>query len=123
MLDYAIIFTTGGAVLWCKAFCENKFKYDIVNMFIKNVLLDDKTINKNSYAFNDNVLKWKILPDVKIVFAIVYKEILQLTMIDDLIDMVKYDFEQKVWPSLGVRGGLVLKLPTQQYDVRFNEIV
>ena len=44
-------------------------------------------------------------------------------MIDDLIDMVKYDFEHKVWPSLGVRGGLVLKLPTQQYDVRFNEIV
>ena len=76
MLDYAIIFTTGGAVLWCKAFCETTFKYDIVNMFIKNVLLDDKTINKNSYAFNDNVLKWKILPDVKIVFAIVYKEIL-----------------------------------------------
>ena len=122
MLDYACIFTTGGVVLWCKAFCETNFKYDIVNMFIKNVLLDDKTINKNSYSFNDNILKWKMLPDLKIVFAIVYKEILQLTMIDDLLEMMKFDFENKVWPKLNIRSGVVMTLPPQ-YQIRFQEIM
>lgn len=111
MLDYACIFTTGGVVLWCKAFCETGLKYDMVNMFIKNILLDDKTINKNSFSFNDNILKWKILPDLKIVFAIVYKEILQLTMVDDLIEMMKFDFEHKVWPKLNIRSGVVVTLP------------
>jgi len=60
MLDYACIFTTGGVVLWCKAFCDTSIKLDIVNMFIKNVLLDDKTIHKNSYDFQGNILRWKI---------------------------------------------------------------
>lgn len=51
MLDYAFIFTTGGVVLWCKAFCDTTFKLDIANQFIKSVLLDEKTINKNSYNY------------------------------------------------------------------------
>jgi hypothetical protein len=70
-------------------------------MLIKNVLLDDKaTGQKNSYSHSDSVLRWKIQPDIKIVFAIVYKEILQLTLIDEFLEMLAYDFEQKVWPKL-----------------------
>ena len=43
MIDYACIFTTGGAVLWCKTFCDTQYKLDVVNLFVKNVLLDEKT--------------------------------------------------------------------------------
>ena len=100
MIDYACIFTTGGVVLWCKAFCDTSFKLDIVNMFIKTVLLDEKTAGKNSYSFQDNILRFKLQSDLKIVFAIVYKEILQLTMIDDLLDMIKFDFVNKILPKL-----------------------
>ena len=111
MIDYAFIFTTGGVVLWCKAFCDTSFKLDIANMFIKSVLLDEKTINKNTYSYQDNILRWKMQSDLKIVFAIVYKEILQLTMIDDLLEMVKYDFQHKVWPKLEITGDVVHTLP------------
>ena len=76
MFDYACIFTTGGVVLWGKAFCETGLKLDIVNMLIKNVLLDDKTLLKNTYCYQDSILRWKIQSNIKIVFAIVYKEIL-----------------------------------------------
>ena len=84
MIDYACIFTTGGMVLWCKAFCETSYKLDIVNTFMQNVLMNDKPGSKTAlskshqYNFHDNVLKWKIMiqQDLKIVFAIVYKEIL-----------------------------------------------
>ena len=122
MFDYACIFTTGGVVLWCKAFYDTSLKLDLVNMLVKNVLLDEKNANRNSYSHQDSVLRWKINPDVKIVFAIVYKEILQLTLIDEFLEMLKYDFEQKVWPKLMVKGGIVMSVPAN-YEIRFNTIL
>lgn len=116
MIDYACIFTTGGVVLWCKAFCDSTLdQVDLVNLFIKNVLLDDKVSSKQSYQFQDNILRWKMQSDLKIVFAIVYKEILQLTMIDEFLEMIKYDFVHKVWPKLTIKGDVVYSLPTH-YD-------
>ena len=124
MIDYACIFTTGGVVLWCKAFCDTTFKLDIVNMFIKTVLLDDKTLNRNSYSFQDNVLRWKMQSDLKIVFAIVYKEILQLTMIDDFLERLQYDFMEKVWPRVEIKGDVIITpLPLQGYGKRFDDIM
>jgi len=41
MFDFVCIFTTGGVVLWFKAFCD--MKLDLLNMFIKNILLEEKT--------------------------------------------------------------------------------
>ena len=100
MFDYACIFTTGGVVLWCKAFCDTGLKLDMVNMFIKNVLLSNKAQIRNEYTFQDSVLRWKVDETTKMVFAIVYKEILQLTMIDEFLEMLKFDFNQKVFPKI-----------------------
>lgn len=122
MFDYACIFTTGGVVLWCKTFYDSNLKFELINHLIKDVLLDDKNQNKTSQAYQDSVLRWKVHPDVKIVFAIVYKEILQLTMIDEFLEMLKFDFEQKVWPKLRISAGVVQTLPSN-YDQRFEQIM
>lgn len=122
MFDYACIFTTGGVVLWCKAFYESGIKFDLVNHLIKDVLLDEKNVGKSSFSYNDSVLRWKVMPDVKIVFAIVYKEILQLTLIDDFLDMLRFDFQNKVLPKLSIKGGVVQTLPNG-YDQRFEQIM
>jgi len=42
MFDYVCIFTTGGVLLWHKNFYPD-FNLEIINMFIKNCLLDDRT--------------------------------------------------------------------------------
>lgn len=97
MIDFMCIFTTGGVVLWYKAFCE--MKLDLLNIFIKNILLEEKTA-KAHYTYQDYVLKWKVQNDVKLVFAIIYKEILQLAFVEELIDMVRYEFVTKVHPAL-----------------------
>ena len=140
MIDYACIFTTGGVVLWCKTFCDTQYKLDVVNLFVKNVLLDEKTALSNavaggpssaqsinrqtSYSFQDNVLRWKIMmeSEFKIVFAIVYKQILHLTMIDDLLEKLMYDFQIKVWPKVVKQQGVIMTLP-QHYDQRFSDIL
>ena len=54
--------------------------------------------------------------NLKIVFTIVYKEILQLTLIDELLEMIKFDFQQKVLPKLVFDGlsSVIMSLPQQQ---------
>jgi hypothetical protein len=41
MFDLITIFTTGGVILWFKSLLE--VKGEILNRFIKNVLLNDQT--------------------------------------------------------------------------------
>jgi len=43
MFDFVAIFTTGGVLLWNKAFYADwqGLHIDLVNIFIKSVLLDD----------------------------------------------------------------------------------
>lgn len=101
MFDFVCIFTTGGVVLWCKAFCD--LKLDILNIFIKNILMDEKTA-MHQYNYQDFVLKWKVQNDLKLVFAIVYKEILQLGFVDELLEMIRYEFVNKIYPSISKQG-------------------
>lgn len=42
MLDFFAIFTTGGVVLWYKAFV-GELKFEMLNVFVRNVLLQEKT--------------------------------------------------------------------------------
>ena len=51
--------------------------------------------------------------NLKIVFTIVYKEILQLTMLDELLEMIKFDFQTKVLPKLVFDGptSVIMSLP------------
>ena len=73
MLDFVCVFTTGGVVLWYRSFCDLKF--GLLNIFIKNILLEEKTA-QTQYNYQDYVLKWKVQNDMKLIFAIIYKEIL-----------------------------------------------
>ena len=51
--------------------------------------------------------------NLKIVFTIVYKEILQLTMLYELLEMIKFDFQTKVLPKLVFDGptSVIMSLP------------
>ena len=42
MFDFVCIFTTGGVLLWNKkAYFQDNLDLELINMFIKSVLLDD----------------------------------------------------------------------------------
>ena len=97
MFDFVCIFTTGGVVLWYKAFCD--LKLDLLNIFIKNILLEEKSA-KTQYNYQEYVLKWKIQNDLKLVFTIIYKEILQLAFVEELLDMIRFEFVTKIYPQL-----------------------
>lgn len=115
MFDFVCIFTTGGAVLWFKAFCE--MRLDLLNLFIKSILLEEKT-SQSQFAHSEYVLKWKVQNDLNLVFAVVYKEILQLAFVEELLDLMRYEFVTKVYPALTKEGVVFLELPTQ-FDGHF----
>ena len=120
MFEYVCIFTTGGVVLWYRAFCELK-QFEMLNMFIKNILLEEKAGAKTQFNYQDCVLKWRVQNDMNLVFAIIYKEILQLAFVEDLLDMIRYEFVTKVNPTLPRQGGVYLSLPG--FDQSFNGIM
>jgi signal recognition particle receptor subunit alpha len=110
MFDYVCIFTTGGVVLWCRAFCE--MKLEPLNSFIKSILLEEKTA-KTQFSVGDCVLKWRVQNDLQLVFAIMYKEILQLAFVEELLDMMRYEYVTKIHSSLVKQGGVYMTLPGQ----------
>lgn len=50
--------------------------------------------------------------------VVVYKEILQLTMVDELLSMVAYDLEKHVWPTYDKE----IMRPIA-YDKRFTSVL
>lgn len=64
MFDYVCIFTTGGAILWYRAFCgSQEGMLEPLNNFIKSILLEEKS-TKTQFNVGDCVLKWKVQNDL-----------------------------------------------------------
>ena len=100
MFEYVCIFTTGGVLLWSKAFSAD-FSLDLINIFIKSMLLDYSRTSRKSFNHGDSLLKWQINQDVKLVFTCVYKECLQLAFVEEFLDMLSKAFIGGVYDKLG----------------------
>ena len=118
MFDFFCIFTTGGVVLWCKAFVEIRF--DLINQLIKDIIVEEK-MGQTQYSFKDFIIKFKVANDLGIVFTAVYNKIIHLTMVDELVDMVYAEFKKKVIPNLDIENGLYVTLPSY-FDKNFDKI-
>merc|ERR1711957_498918 len=111
MLDYACIFTTGGALLWSHAFIaqtRGSNNLDLINIFIKSMLLESKSHEKKIFTVNEQQLRWSNHADL--VFAVVYKTILQLDFVDKLLNMVKLKFVQDFYPKIPRQGDVFMTL-------------
>lgn len=118
MFDYFCIFTTGGVVLWYKAFIDIKF--DLINQLIKDIMIEEKTA-KDQFIHKGSVVKWRVANELNIVFTVVYKEILHLAQVDELLEMIKTTFIKKVVPNLDLDNGLYITLPTY-FDKYFKNV-
>ena len=92
MFDYVCIFTTGGVLLWSKSEYAANFNIELINIFIKSMLLENTQSAKKQFSYQDYLLKWQINQELNVVFTVVYKEILQLAFVDQFIDMLQKAF-------------------------------
>jgi len=124
MFDCVCIFTTGGVLLWSKALLPN-FNLDLINIFIKSMLLDYSRNTRKSFNYQDSLLKWQINQDVKLVFTVVYKEILQLAFVEEFLDLLAKAFIGGVYEKHGLAGcdDVFLKLGGTDFFSQHYEIV
>ena len=73
MIDVICIFTTGGVILFYKAFVQ--LKLDPIDMFIKNILVQERAAEK-SYTCDPYTVKWRQSNELGIIFCAVYQELL-----------------------------------------------
>jgi len=118
MFDYFCIFTTGGVVLWYKAFVEMQF--DLINQLIKDIMIEEKSA-KSQFITKGNIIKWKVANELNIIFTVVYKEVLHLSFVDDLLDLIKNEFIRNIYPTLDLDHGLYQTLPNY-FDKNFKQI-
>ena len=103
MFDYVCVFTTGGVLLWSKTIVPD-FNLDMINIFIKASLLDYSRTSAKSFCHKDSLLKWQINQDLKLVFAVVYKEILQLAFVEEFLDLLSKAFIGGVYEKFSLAG-------------------
>jgi signal recognition particle receptor subunit alpha len=89
MLELAAIFTTGGLLLFYKAFCTLKF--DIIDKLIKKILIQDKS-GEDSYFEDPYRIKWSFANPHNLVIVLVYREMFQVNYIQELIEIVKNSY-------------------------------
>ena len=72
MIDVVCIFTTGGVLLFYKAFVGLKF--DPIDLFIKNVLVQERTSDKE-YVCDPYTIKWRQNNNLGLIIAAAYKNL------------------------------------------------
>ena len=77
MFDYVCVFSTGGVLLWQNQLFAD-FNFSIINLFVKKCLLENTALAKvqKRFTYDDYALRWCVHTELKLVFAVVYKEIL-----------------------------------------------
>jgi len=72
MLELVAIFSTGGILLFYKAFSTMKF--DVIDLLVKKILVQDKK-GEQSYFADPYRVKWSFANQHNLVFLTIYREI------------------------------------------------
>ena len=107
MFDFVCVFTTGGVLLWQNQLFAD-FKLEVINVFIKACLLENQALSLQNRKFNYNQydLRWSVHTELKLVFAVAYKEILQLAFVEKFLDIFQKAFEGFAAPKLTKQGDM-----------------
>lgn len=119
MIDFFCIFTTGGLLLWAKHFFDVKIE-QYINNLIKSILLEEKR-TQEFLNINGTILRWKVINEQGLIFAVGYNQSFNLLYTDYLLDLVAKDFTVNQLPSITKKGKVYLENP--KYNERFLEIL
>ena len=116
MIDLFSVFTTGGVLLFSKALTVMKF--DIIDVFIKNVLLKQITSDQ-VFTYQGYSIAFKLANDLNLVFCAVYQEAFNVLYLDELLNIVKEMFVKHVWEKITLDGNIIVSYPA--FDKHYAE--
>ena len=125
MIDLFCIFTTGGLIIWSKAFVTSKF--DVwINDLIKTILMDEKKTQDFYVPKNETgiILRWKVLNEAGLIFVVAYQQSFNILYSDILIDLVVQDFKINRLDNLNHNKNVYLDTPdAKAYNEVFMDIL
>ncbi|XP_037934111.1 signal recognition particle receptor subunit alpha homolog [Teleopsis dalmanni] len=99
MLDFVVIFTKGGIVLWCKNFSGQNYS-ECVNDLIRIVILEGRSSDSKYFERSDLAVQYKLDNELELISLIIYQKVVNLPYADKILcDMqtaFKCKFEEKL---------------------------
>ncbi|TPX13917.1 uncharacterized protein E0L32_005617 [Thyridium curvatum] len=128
MLDTFEILTTSGVVLWSRSYAN--VNPAVINTFISDVFVEEKSsaagASKHSsaatnspYKADQHTLKWAFVKELGIIFVAVYRSLLHLQWIDDLVDHIKTIFVKLYGDQLTRPNTTIIEC--ESFDEYFNQ--
>ncbi|KAJ1307980.1 hypothetical protein OPQ81_002055 [Rhizoctonia solani] len=97
MLDHCSISHKGGAILWSRSFTPSASP---VNSLVREAIIQDRTAPEDVFEKDGYAIKFKFVNDLELIFVVAYQRILQLTYVDDLLNVMRSVFVDMFAPFL-----------------------
>ncbi|KAG0332911.1 hypothetical protein BG004_001054 [Podila humilis] len=118
MLDFFVIATKGGLVLWSKAYGPSQSSP--INNLIQDVLIEERSGTQIYYKDNFAV-KWTFVNDLDLIFIAVYPKSLGLLYIDKLLEVTSSQFNDLYGSRILARRNEVPQL--KGWGVQFEALL
>uniref|UniRef100_A0A0A1X7P9 Signal recognition particle receptor subunit alpha homolog n=1 Tax=Zeugodacus cucurbitae TaxID=28588 RepID=A0A0A1X7P9_ZEUCU len=113
MLDYVVVFTKGGIILW--DFNSSEITYSAcINNLIRSVILEDRNTESKYFEEDNLAVQYRLDNELELVFAVVFQKVIKLNYLDAFLGELQQEFKRKFADVLASER----RLPTE-YD--FNE--
>ncbi|XP_027017114.1 signal recognition particle receptor subunit alpha isoform X1 [Tachysurus fulvidraco] len=123
MLDFFVIFSKGGIVLWCfQGSGVTESFTGPVNTLIRSVILQERAGN-SPFSHNALNLKYKLDNEFELVFVVGFQKILTLTYVDKLIDDVQLHFRDRYKNELEDQDALKFLNSHFEFDDDFHKLL
>uniref|UniRef100_A0A1A9W914 SRP54-type proteins GTP-binding domain-containing protein n=1 Tax=Glossina brevipalpis TaxID=37001 RepID=A0A1A9W914_9MUSC len=94
MLDFAVIFTKGGIVLWSfNSTGENV--NSCINNLIRSVILEERNTESKYYEEDNLAVQFKLDNEFELVYAAVFRKVIQLPYLELLLSNLQAAFKEK----------------------------
>ncbi|XP_017493699.1 PREDICTED: signal recognition particle receptor subunit alpha homolog [Rhagoletis zephyria] len=94
MLDYVVVFTKGGIVLWDYNSAERSYT-SCINNLIRSVILEERNADSKYFEEDNLAIQFKLDNELDLVYAVIFQKIIKLNYLDTLLFEMQQDFKRK----------------------------
>ncbi|KNC30497.1 putative signal recognition particle receptor subunit alpha [Lucilia cuprina] len=94
MLDYVVVFTKGGVVLWkCNSTDQNVTPN--INSLIRSVILEERNTESKYFEEDNLAIQFKLDNELELVYVVVYQKVIKLPYVDGFLSDMQIAFKDK----------------------------
>ncbi|EDW37647.1 GL27063 [Drosophila persimilis] len=94
MLDFVVIFTKGGVVLWNSQTSGINFS-SCINSLIRGVILEDRNTESKYFEEDHLAVQFKLDNELDLVYAAVFQKVIKLNYLDAFLADMQFAFKEK----------------------------